>query len=144
MTGGREYPDRPWCAVGVVVRDRERVLLVRRARPPNVGTWSLPGGALELGEAVFDAARREVFEETGIVVVPREVVEVYDAVTRDDDGRVRFHYVVVEILAEPALGEPTPGDDAREARWFDLDELDRLTTPPDTVRVIRKALGDRS
>ena len=116
---GREYPQAPIVGVAAVVLHGADVLLIRRGREPMLGAWSLPGGALELGETTADGVTREVFEETGVRVRPVEIVATLDRIVRDDNGRVRFHYVLVEWLcrAEDATAELVCGDDAAEARW---------------------------
>ncbi len=112
----REYPDAPVAAVGGVVIRGDHVLLVRRAFPPRVGEWSLPGGRVELGESLADAVGREVREETGIDVDVGPLVEAFDRVHRDDAGRVRYHFVIVDFLCRPRGGVLRAGDDAADAR----------------------------
>ncbi|MBP2226810.1 ADP-ribose pyrophosphatase YjhB (NUDIX family) [Azospirillum agricola] len=140
----REYPDRPWVGVGVVVWRGDRVLLIRRGRAPRLGQWALPGGAQSLGETVFETAAREVLEETGLVVIPTEVITVVDAITPDAEGRVHYHYTLVEVSAESAEGEPVCADDALEARWATPDEAGALTEWDETRRVILLAAARRS
>lgn len=140
----REYPDRPWVGVGVVVWRGDRVLLVRRGKAPRLGQWSLPGGAQSVGETVFETAAREVLEETGLVVVPTGVVTVVDAITPDAEGRVHYHYTLVEVAAESREGEPVCADDALEACWATPDEAGALTQWDETRRVIRLAAAQRS
>lgn len=139
----REYPDRPWVGVGVIVWRGDRVLLIRRGKPPRQGQWSLPGGAQEVGETVFETAVREALEETGLHVVPTEVVTVVDAITPDEDGAVRFHYTLVEVAAECPAGEAVCADDALEARWATVDEVADLTEWDETRRVIRLSAAHR-
>ncbi|MBP2294901.1 NUDIX hydrolase [Azospirillum rugosum] len=139
----REYPDRPWVGVGVIVWRGERVLLIRRGRPPRMGQWSLPGGAQAVGETVFETAVREALEETGLHVVPTEVVTVVDAMTLDDAGAVQFHYTLVEVAADSPEGEPVCADDALEARWVTVDEAAELTEWDETERVIRLSASRR-
>ena len=139
----REYPDAPIAGVGaVIVRDepdgRKRVLLIRRGQEPLKGAWSLPGGAVELGETLEDAICREVLEETGLVVEVVDTVQAFDRISRDDDGRVRYHYVLIDFLCRVTGGSLASATDAVEARWAAAEELDGLT--PLTVEVIRKAL----
>lgn len=135
----REYPDRPVVGVGaVVVRDGE-VLLIRRGKPPRQGQWSLPGGAQQLGETLDAAVVREVSEETGIVVEIVGHIETIDAITRDDQGGVRYHYTLFDVAARWIDGEPRPGSDAVDARFVPLDELARYDLWAETERVI--ALG---
>jgi 8-oxo-dGTP diphosphatase len=139
----REYPARPIVGVGVVVWHGDRVLLVRRGRPPRRGQWSLPGGAQQLGESLADAARREVFEETGLRVEPGDVVATVDSIERDPDGRVRYHYTLIDFTAEARTAELVPGDDAADARWFGLDEIDPLGLWSETLRIIELARARR-
>lgn len=134
----REYPDHPIVGVGVVVLQGDRVLLVRRGQPPNVGRWSLPGGGQELGETYRAAAEREVREETGVAIEVRGLIDVVDSITRDDAGKIRFHYVLVDVLAVWRAGEARAGGDAAEARWFALDDLGQLGLWSETLRVIRR------
>ncbi len=136
---GREYPDRPWVGIGVVAFSGERVLLVRRGKPPRLGQWSLPGGAQHLGERAEAAARRELAEETGIEVGPLELAAVVDAVVRDEDGRVRFHYTIVDYCARHAAGEARPGDDVSALAWALPEELPRYDLTPEVLRVISLA-----
>ncbi|MGF7212857.1 ADP-ribose pyrophosphatase YjhB (NUDIX family) [Skermanella aerolata] len=133
---GREYPDRPWVGVGVVVWQGERVLLIRRGRAPRLGQWGLPGGAQSAGETLFEAAVREVLEETGLEVVPQAVVTALDSISRDDAGNVQFHYTLVEVVAECGPGEPVAADDAMDARWVPADRVGDLVEWDETVRVI--------
>ncbi len=135
----RAYPDRPIVGVGVVVWRGGRVLLVRRGNPPRAGSWSLPGGAQELGETVFEAARREVREETGLEIAVVEVVEVVDSIHRDDAGRVAYHYTLIDLVAVAAGGELAAADDAIDAVWANPDELPRFQLWSETARVIAKS-----
>jgi ADP-ribose pyrophosphatase YjhB (NUDIX family) len=140
----REYPARPIIGVGTVVWHEERVLLVQRGRPPRVGQWSLPGGAQHLGESVADAARREVFEETGLEIDLGDVVATVDLIERDDERRVRYHYTLIDFTAESRSALLRPGDDAADARWFGLDELGPLGLWSETLRIIELARARRS
>jgi 8-oxo-dGTP diphosphatase len=135
----REYPALPMVGVGVVVWQGERVLMIRRGKEPRRGQWSLPGGLQELGETVAEAAAREVREETGVEIGPPVLVEVVDAVQRDDDGRIRSHYTLIDLTAEWLAGEVVAGDDAMAAAWKSLDEVRTLVSWGETVRVIEKA-----
>jgi 8-oxo-dGTP diphosphatase len=133
---GREYPDRPWVGVGVVVWQGERVLLIRRGRAPRLGQWGLPGGAQTVGETLFEAAAREVMEETGLEVVPQAVVTALDSISRDDSGAIQYHYTLVEVVAECSSGEPQAADDAMDARWVSIDQARYLVEWEETLRVI--------
>jgi 8-oxo-dGTP diphosphatase len=140
----REYPDAPVAAVGVVVLRDSEVLLVRRGQEPNRGRWSLPGGAVEVGETVRQAAEREVREECAVDIKAGEVIEVLDAITPAPDGRVRFHYVLVELLADYVGGTPVAATDALEARWCPLDQLDHVESLPRiTSQIIREGVDLR-
>ena len=138
----REYPTRPIVGVGVVVWHGERVLLVQRGKPPRAGHWSLPGGAQQLGETVAQAARREVMEEVGLEVALGDIVATVDLIERDPDDRVRYHYTLVDFVAEAPSATLRPGSDAADARWFSLAEIEPLGLWAETVRVIKLA-GER-
>lgn len=147
MSTRREYPDRPIPGVGaVVLREspgRAEVLLVRRSTEPLAGSWSLPGGAIELGETAREACAREVLEETGLAVRTLAEVETFDIILRDDGGRVRFHYLIVDILCRILTGELHAGADASEAVWADVQrvlECGDFALTQRACTVIRKAL----
>ncbi len=134
----REYPDQPVVGVAAVVLHGDQVLLVQRGREPGKGSWGLPGGVLELGETLADGVRREVQEECGVDVEVGAVVGVFEPMQRDAEGRLRFHYVVIDYLARYVAGEPRPADDADDARWVDLAALDDLPMHPETREIIRR------
>jgi len=136
----REYPEFPFVGVGAIVVRDGRVLLVRRGHAPLLGEWSLPGGVLECGETLREAAVREAREETGLIVEAGELLGVYERVTRGDDGRVRYHYVLIDFLCLPTGGDLQAASDAADVRWFAPDELDSLNLPHDTCEVIAKGL----
>lgn len=140
----RSYPDRPFVGIGIVVFKGDEVLLVRRAKPPVRNTWSIPGGAQETGETVREAALRELMEETALEVDILGMIDVVDAITRDDDDRVRFHYTLVDFAAEWRGGEATAGSDVGEVRWVPLAELDREDLWGETFRIIRLGAEMRS
>lgn len=138
----REYPDAPLVGVAAAVFNREgRVLLVKRGRPPGVGNWGLPGGLLDLGESLEAGVHREVQEECGVEIEIGGLIGLFQPVERDDDGRIRYHYVVVDYWASHVRGIPTPEDDAADAAWVDLSDMDRLPMNPETRRVVREAQG---
>src|SRR5438876_11701389 len=114
----REYPDRPLVGVGAVIIRDSRVLLIRRRQAPLLGEWSLPGGVLECGETLREAVVREAREETGLVVETSEMLGVYERVNRGDEGRVRYHYVLIDFLCRPIRGDLKAGSDAADVRWF--------------------------
>lgn len=133
----RTYPEQPLVGVGSVIWRDDRVLLIRRGQPPKQDEWSLPGGRQELGETVAEAARREVLEETGLEIEVHDVIAVVDLIDRDDDGRIRFHYTLIDLLAEWRAGEARAGDDAAAVVWATLDELAQYTLWSETERIIR-------
>lgn len=135
----REYPSQPLIGIGVVVWKAGEVLLIRRGKSPRFGEWSLPGGLQELGESVFEGARREVREEAGIEIEPTAFITVIDSVMRDASGRVQYHYTLVEVLAEWRSGALEAGDDAMAAEWFSLDDAVRNVSWDTTAEVIRQA-----
>ena len=137
--GPREYPHQPRVGVGAVALDQGRVLLVKRGKQPAQGKWSLPGGLVELGETTTEAVQREVDEECGITIRVAGVAGVLDRVVHDDDGRVRYHWVLVDYLAFPEGGEIVAGSDAAEVRWVELDEVERLDTTQGLIDMIRRA-----
>jgi ADP-ribose pyrophosphatase YjhB (NUDIX family) len=141
MAAGRVDPERPIVAVGAVVFDDDRVLLVRRANEPLKGEWSLPGGAVELGETLRVAVAREVFEETGLQVEVGPIVEVLDSIRFEGSHRPRFHYVLVDFLCLPAGGRLACSSDADAVAWVGLTELDDYGVAALTTRVIRKAFA---
>src|SRR5207249_4947518 len=119
----RRYPDCPIVGVGAVIIDGDRVLLVKRAHEPLKGEWSLPGGAIEVGESLEHALIREVREETSLDVTVGPVVEVLDRIGRDGTDRVEYHFVIVDYLCRVAGGIATCGSDAEEVRWVERKDL---------------------
>lgn len=137
----REFPEVPLVGVGAIIIEDSRVLLVKRAHPPLQAQWSIPGGALEVGELVRDAAIREAREETGLTVEPGELLGVYDRILRDSEQRVQYHYVLVDLLCRRVAGDLAAASDASEARWFHRQELAVLGLAEDTLDVIRKGFA---
>ena len=135
----RKYPDRPIGAVGAVILDGDRVLLVQRGQEPLKGEWSLPGGAVEIGESLEAALAREVREETCLDVTVGPVVEVLDRIRRDEVDRVEYHYVIVDYLCHLRSGTAVCGSDADEVRWAALDDLTSFRLTPSVMAVIQKA-----
>lgn len=141
MTSFREYPQRPVVGVGGVVISNGQVALIRRANEPHKGQWSIPGGMLEVGETLGEGVRRELREETGLEVEVGELIEAFERVFRDADGRVRFHYVILDYLCRSASVRPVAGGDALEVAWVGEDELDRFALSETVLRVLRKAFA---
>ncbi len=132
----REYPARPIVGIGVVVLRAGAVLLVRRGKAPSLGAWSLPGGAQELGETAEQAARRELFEETGLEVGALALAANVDTIHRDTSGRVQFHYTIIDFAARWISGEPVGATDVSEAVWAPLDDLEPYGLWSEAHRVI--------
>ena len=136
---GREYPSRPIVGVGGVAFVGGRVLLIKRRFEPLAGRWSLPGGVLELGETLAEGLAREMKEETGLDVVVGPVVDVFDRITRDAEGRARFHYVLVDLLCSVRAGAPVAGSDVSEVTLAEPGDLARYDLTPKTIEVIARA-----
>ena len=136
-----EYPERPIAGVGVVVFRNEEVLLVKRKRAPYKGQWSIPGGKQELGETVTQAARRELMEETGVEVNELTLIDVVDIIVRDEEGKILYHYIVADYRAHWLSGECSPGDDAQDVQWFNLNKLGSISLLYKTRKIILKAVG---
>jgi ADP-ribose pyrophosphatase YjhB (NUDIX family) len=133
---GRDYPARPIVGIGVVLWRDNAVLLVRRGRAPWMGQWSLPGGAQELGETAEAAARRELAEETGLQAGPLALVAHVDSIDREADGRIRYHYTILDFCGRWQSGEPVAGDDVTEAVFAPDDRLDAYALWPEARRII--------
>jgi len=140
----REFPETPLVGVGAIIIENGRVVLVKRAHPPLQAEWSIPGGVLEVGELVREAAIREAREETGLTVEPGELLGVHDRVLRDADKRVQYHYVLIDFLCRPVAGDLTAASDAAEVKWFSPEELPALKLAEDTLDVIRKGFAKRA
>lgn len=143
MPDPREFPVRPIVGVGGITIDGDRVLLVRRANEPLKGEWSIPGGALELGESLTEGVERELLEETGVAVEAIAVVEVLNRVRKAADGRVQYHYVLIDYLCRPRIGAAAaqPGTDADGAEWIPRDRFADYKLRPDMIEVIEKAFA---
>ena len=136
----REYPDRPFIGVGAVIVQAGRVLLVRRRYEPLAGQWTLPGGAVELGETLAGALTREILEETGLAIEVGPIIEVLDRITRDEAGRVRHHFVLVDYLCWCTGGRLAAASDAEEAAFVESSDLDGYGLTSAAAAVIAKAL----
>jgi 8-oxo-dGTP diphosphatase len=135
------YPDLPRVAVGAVVFKDDKVLLIRRAKPPAKGLWAIPGGSVELGETLQQAAERETLEETNLTIQATKPVFTFEVIEKDDNNRVRFHYVIIDLVADYISGIPLPGDDADEVRWVSSRELKSLDVNPRTLKVLASVFG---
>jgi len=134
----REYPNAPLIGVGAVAVQNGKILLVKRAFDPGAGKWSVPGGLVELGEKLSDACAREAEEETGLKVQVLELINVFDLVDRDESGRVKYHYVLVEFLVKPTGGELKPNQEVTELKWITREEMKSL----DMTRTARRAIDE--
>ncbi len=140
----RRYPKWPIVGVGGILLRNDSVLLVERGRQPLAGYWSLPGGALEVGERLEDAVRRELREETGLDVKPLAIAGVFERVLRDAEGRPEYHYVLIDYLCTVTGGELRAADDARRAAWTAKRDLPGLPLTPGLLPVIEEAFRMRA
>jgi len=139
MADNREFPARPLVGVGGVVISDGRALLIRRGGPPLKGQWSIPGGMLEVGETLFGGVRRELLEETGIEVRVSDLIEVFERINLDTEGKARYHFVVLDYLCEPVRGEARAGSDVTDVAWATREELAKYSLTETATRVILKA-----
>ena len=140
MNDTRKYPDRPFVGVGAVIVQDGRVLIVKRKYDPLAGQWSIPGGAVEVGETLAASVAREMLEETGLVIDVGPVIEVFDRITRDERGRVRYHFVLVDYLCWPAGGRLQAGSDVAEAVFVHPSDLEAYQLTAKAMEVIARAL----
>ncbi len=141
MADSREYPSRPICGVGVVVRNGDAFLLIQRGNPPRRGDWGLPGGVVELGETLREAAQREVREECGVEIALGDVIDAVDLLQRDDAGRLQFHYILIDFAAVYVGGNLRAASDVLDARWVAHRDLEAFALPAKTRAVIEKTLA---
>ena len=132
------YPDRPFVAVGAVVFKEDKVLLVLRAKPPAENHWTIPGGCVELGETLQEAAEREILEETGLNIKAGEPVYTFDLIERDPNGAILFHYVIVDLAADYLSGELIPGDDATDVCWASFRDVESLKVSDATRKLLKE------
>ena len=138
----REYPTHPIVAVAAVaVNAKGQFLLVRRGKDPGKGTWGIPGGVVELGERLEDAVKREIMEETGVAVDPLDRITILDRVYPDEEGRIRFHYIIVEYLCRAEDVIPRASDDVDSAVWITLEEAKTFPLMEITREVIQKGIA---
>ena len=140
MNDRRKYPDRPYVGVGAVIVQDGRVLIVKRKYDPLAGQWSIPGGAVEVGETLAASVTREMLEETGLEIEVGPVIEVFDRITRDEHGAVRYHFVLVDYLCWPAGGHLRAGSDVAEAIFVDPSDLEAYQLTAKAMEVIARAL----
>jgi len=138
MSKRRLYPEKPIVGVGALIQDGERYLLIKRAAEPDAGFWSIPGGLVEIGERAEDAAVREAMEETGLEVEVVELLDVVDKIIRDEESRIKFHFVIVDYLVRPVKGSLRAASDALEARWVKAEEIPAYDISPTLVPLLRR------
>ena len=143
MTDDRRYPKRPIVGVGALIFRRGRILMAQRGKEPLKDYWSLPGGALELGESLDAGVRREVREETGLEVQPLKVVKIFERIIRDASGEPEYHYVLVDYLCRVSGGTLHAGDDVCAVMWVEREALKQLQITEGTLAVIEKAFDKR-
>tara|TARA_B100000405_G_C16680773_1_gene409244 strand:- start:639 stop:1091 length:453 start_codon:yes stop_codon:yes gene_type:complete len=136
----RRYPTRPIVGVGTVVMDSDMVLMIKRGKPPRQGSWSLPGGAQELGETIREAARREVREETGLQIEIFGLIDVVDSVRSDADDKIEYHYTLIDLAGYSVGGTLMAGGDAQDCRWFTRTEINAMDIWSETKRIISLAV----
>jgi 8-oxo-dGTP diphosphatase len=132
------YPLVPRVGVGAITIHEGRILLVKRGVEPSRGLWAIPGGTLNLGETLQECAAREILEETGITIKIGKCIYVFDFFERDDSGKIKFHFVVVDFAGQYLSGEPKGADDAEEARWLKPDELSKLPVAKNTIAALKE------
>ena len=140
MSSRRLYPEKPLVGVGVLIENNGEYLLIQRAAEPDKGLWSVPGGMVELGERASDAAIREAYEETGLKVKLVRVLDVVDKIIHDDEGRIRFHFVIVDYLTRLVGGELKASSDALDARWVKASQFTDFELSP-TLTYLLKIIG---
>ena len=134
----REYPTRPLVGTGALILQDGKLLLIRRGAQPGQGKWSIPGGLVELGENVQDAMVRETKEEVGLDVEAVKLMDVFDSVTLDDQGRIQYHFVVVNFLVRVVGGTVRTASDILEARWVRVEEVEKFTLTDSFRRFFEK------
>jgi 8-oxo-dGTP diphosphatase len=134
----RRYPNKPILGVGALIYDGDRVLLVQRGKEPLKGFWSLPGGAVESGERVEQALLREVLEETCLTVKIVRFGEIFERIMPDPEGRIEYHYVLLDYVCEIESGQPRAGSDSADVRWFSPEELKGVPVTSGTLEVIER------
>jgi len=139
----RTYPQRPWVGIGIVVHKDDNILLIKRSKPPYAGSWSLPGGAQDLGETVYEGALREVLEETGIETHDPRLIDIVDSIHYDEDGKVLYHYTLIEVSCLYKAGQLKALDDASDARWVKPQDLTNYGLRKETIQIVNASYLSR-
>jgi 8-oxo-dGTP diphosphatase len=139
----RRYPRHPLVGVGALIYDGDRILMAQRGKPPLEGQWSIPGGLVETGESLADGVCREVREETGLTVRPLGVLEIFERIMRDAEGKTEYHYVLIDYVCAVSGGELSAGDDACRVEWVRRRDLKKLVITEGTLAVIEKGFRKR-
>jgi ADP-ribose pyrophosphatase YjhB (NUDIX family) len=135
---GREYPEHPLVGVGGFIHKDGKILMIKRKFEPNKGRWSLPGGLLEIGEAPEEGAKREVREELGLEVDVEGLLHVANEVIKDDQGRIKYHFVLIDYLMRPLGDRITLNEESEEFAWFEPSSVENLNTTENTKMMVRK------
>lgn len=143
MASNRQYPDRPILGVGALIFRDDSILLVERGKEPLKGYWSLPGGVVEVGETLEEAIRREVREETSLEIEIEKVLEIFERIMRDADGRAEYHYVLIDYICRSNSGDAEPGDDVARVAWVRRDAIQSYRVTEGTPPVIEKGFDSR-
>ncbi|NHV45767.1 MAG: NUDIX hydrolase [Candidatus Verstraetearchaeota archaeon] len=134
----REYHDHPLIGAGILVIENGKVLLIKRGNEPNKGLWSIPGGLVKLGESPEEAAIREFKEETGLNAIIEKLLGIFNIIIKDNEGKIKYHYIVVDYLGKVIGGELKPGSDVLDAKWFDINELKNIQISSTVIKAIEK------
>ena len=138
MSSRRLYPDKPMVGVGVLISEEDRYLIIKRAVEPDKGLWSIPGGMVEIGERASDAAVREAKEETGLDVEITDLLDVVEKIIKEEDGLIRFHFVILDYRATPTGGVLQAASDALDARWVMAEEFPDYELTPTLVEMLKR------
>jgi ADP-ribose pyrophosphatase YjhB (NUDIX family) len=140
----RSYPPRPVVGIGIIIWREDKIVLIKRGHEPAKGKWRLPGGAQHVGETIMQAAVREAREETGLDIMALGVITAIDSISHDHEGKVKYHYTMIDVLAEALEGDAKAGDDAVDVRWVAMDEIDTICDWPEVARVVRLSALQRA
>ncbi|SCA54807.1 NUDIX hydrolase [Candidatus Terasakiella magnetica] len=140
----RLYPDRPWVGIGIVIHKDDDILLIKRAKPPYAGQWSLPGGAQDLGETIFQGAYREALEETNIKTTDHRLIDIVDSIHKDENDKIEYHYTLIEVSCLYKSGTLKAMDDASAAQWVPFTKIGNYGLRDETLRIITQSYLSRN